>query len=102
MASDQIGDVGGTNAAPVPWSVPGVQNSAVGYHAGDNTLSGGSTRFAADDTYAALESTVREIVYSGGPVSSEETDTVFKIEVLPLQPAGSYSGSIGYIVAPVF
>lgn len=99
---DQIDDVSGTNASPAAWAVPGGQHSAVGYHAGDNLLSAGSTRFAADDTYAALESTAREIVHTGGPVTTEETDTVYKIEVQPLQPAGNYSGGVGYIVVPVF
>lgn len=101
-AGDTIGDVGGTNAVPVAWAIPGGQQSATGYHSGDGQLSGGSVRFSADDSYAALESVAREIIYSSGPVLSEETDVVFRIEVQPLQPAGSYHADMGYIAVPVF
>ncbi len=90
-----------TNASPGPWGV-GAATGAYGYHSTDATLSGGSTRFAVDNTYSKLESAAREVVYSSGPVTGEINDLVFKTEVTQMQPAGAYVGYITYIVVPVF
>ncbi len=100
----QLLPVSGTNASPTAWSSgcsPGAA-SCYGYHTGDAVLSGGSTRFAADDTYAQLESAAREIIFNAGPVMSESTDVVYRTEISPLQPPGSYNSSVGYIAVPVF
>lgn len=97
-----LGDVAGTNASPSVWGIPGGQRGAIGYHAGDNSLSGGSTRFSTNDTYARLETTEKEIIFSSVPVVSETTDIVFKVEITGLQDAGQYSTTISYIIVPTF
>lgn len=100
--STEIVPVTGTNPSPAAWAIPGGADGAYGYHAGDDTLAGGSTRFSANNTYAALDSTAREIVYSSGPVTSEVTDIIYKSEVTNQQVAGIYTSRIVYIVVPTF
>lgn len=100
--STEIVPVTGTNPSPAAWAIPGGADGAYGYHPGDDTLVGGSTRFSANNTYAALDSTAREIVYSSGPVTSEATDIVYKTEVTNQQVAGIYASRIVYIVVPTF
>jgi hypothetical protein len=99
-----IQDVSGTNISPSTWTLgcPGGSVSCFGYHAGDNTLAGGSNRFLLDDTFAAMTANLEEIAYSAGPVSGEETDVVYKIEVGETQPAGLYESNIVYVIVPVF
>jgi len=99
-----IDDVTGTNFAPTSWSTGcnATATSCYGYHAGDNTLAGGSTRFLVNDTYAALDGSLAEIAYSSGPVTDESTDIVYRIKVGAGQSAGRYESSIVYIVVPVF
>lgn len=100
----EIPPVAGTNAVPSSWTV-GCSSSAkgcYGYHAGDDTLEGGSARFAANDTYAQLESSPKEISFSSIPVASESNDVVYKVKVTNKQEAGSYESSIVYIVVPAF
>ena len=99
-----IQPVAGTNQNPLPWSVGcmATATSCYGYHTGDNILSGGSTRFLIDDTYAALSSTPSEIAYSSLPVTAQSTDIVYRIEVRAGQPAGRYESNLVYIVVPVF
>ena len=99
-----IAGVTGTNAAPVGWSsgCSPAAPSCFGYHAGDNTLAGGSTRFLVSDTYAALTDTPAEVAYSGGPVPTESTDIVYRIRVNAAQTAGLYESKLVYIVVPVF
>ncbi|MBP9760131.1 MAG: hypothetical protein KBD24_02055, partial [Candidatus Pacebacteria bacterium] len=99
-----ISDITGTNATPSTW-VAGCLVSAqscYGYHAGDNTLAGGSTRFLLNDTYAALDGSLAEVAYSSGPVSTESTDIVYRIRANVSQPAGVYESKVVYIVVPVF
>jgi hypothetical protein len=94
----------GTNQSPLPWSAgcTATATSCYGYHTGDNILSGGSTRFLIDDTYATLSTTPAEIVYSSLPVTAQSTDIVYRIEVRAGQPAGRYESNLVYIVVPVF
>jgi hypothetical protein len=99
--STVIGDVSGTNAVPAAFAIPGAQTSAFGYHSGDALLSGGSTRFSADDTYALLDGTASEIIYNGGP-ASESADLIYKIQVTALQEAGVYGTTFQYIATPTF
>ena len=73
-----------------------------GYHTSETVLAGGSTRFAADDTYAGFSSTLSEVAYSGTPVNNKTTNVVYKVEAHDLQAAGSYTTSLAYIVVPVF
>lgn len=99
-----IDPITGTNASPSAWST-GCEVSAsgcYGYHAGDDALSGGSTRFSANDTYAQFDGTAREVAFSSVPVTSEVTDIVYKVRVTNQQEAGDYESSIVYIVVPTF
>ena len=100
----EIEDITGSNSSPVPWSTGCIVNaqSCYGYHAGDNTLSGGSTRFLLNDTFAPLTGTLEEIAYSSGPVRDETTDIIYRIGAGAGQPAGIYESRIVYIVLPVF
>jgi hypothetical protein len=99
-----IQDIAGTNIVPVSWAAGCMVGAAscYGYHAGDNTLSGGSTRFLLNDTYAALTGTMSEVAYSSGPVISESTDVVYRIRTNASQPAGHYESKVVYVVVPVF
>ena len=100
---DEVPSVTGTNGSPSGWST-GCNVSAIGcfgYHTGDDVLSGGSTRFAANDSYAAVSTTTpEEIMYSSTP-AEDTVDIVFKIQVSELQPAGEYNSEIVYIAIPV-
>ncbi len=97
-----ITPVSGTNSSPIGWSSGCVGAGCYGYHAGDDVLYGGSTRFAADDTYAQFDGTPREIAFSSGPASARSTAMVYRVEATGLQDAGSYSSNVVYIVVPVF
>ncbi len=100
----EITPVTGTNASPVSWTAgcPSSQAGCYGYHAGDDVLAGGSTRFAANNTYARLESTAREVAFNSGPVTSEATDIVYKLQITNQQESGGYESSLVYIVVPTF
>ncbi len=99
-----IEDVSGTNAAPTAWSVgcPAGATSCYGYHAGDNTMEGGSNRFLLDDTFAAFTGIMEEVAYSSGPALNESTDIIYRVEVGAGQPAGRYQSKVTYIIVPVF
>lgn len=100
---DDMEDVSGTNASPAAWGIPIGQTSAFGYHSSDSLLgTGTTTRFSADDTYATLDGTAREVVFNSGSVVDEETDIVYKIEVEALHPSGLYETSLEYIIVPIF
>lgn len=91
-----------TNEAPDAWSIPPSAAGAFGYHAGDDALSGGSPRFAPDNTYAKLESVPKEIAANSHPVGNESNDIVFKVQVTSEQEAGNYQAAIVYIIVPTF
>jgi len=104
----EIPPVSGTNLVPQSWST-GCGMSATGcygYHTDASVLSGTTTgeqtRFAADDTYAQFGSAPAEVAYSAAPASGAVTDVLYRVLANDLQPAGSYSTSIVYIVVPVF
>jgi hypothetical protein len=99
---DQIDPVTGTNVAPATWAAGCSSVGCYGYHPGDDTLSGGSTRFSTDNTYAQFDGTAREVAYSPVPVDTETIDMVYKIEVTDQQIGGQYAGTISYIITPVF
>jgi len=95
----------GTNVVPVSWATGCVTEapSCFGYHAGDDTLGEGSTRFAATDTFAAVSTTTaEEIAHSSQPVSGEVSDIVYRILRRPSQDAGDYEARIRYISVPEF
>ncbi len=97
-----ITPVAGTNEEPLPWYLSGDATSAYGYHTGDDTLSGGSIRFAPNNTYARFESIPKEIAYHSFPVHRDIVDVIFKIESAPEQVAGDYESSIVYVAVPSF
>jgi hypothetical protein len=100
-----IPDVTGTNATPSAWAT-GCASGASGcwgYHTGDDSLSGGSTRFLANDTYAQLATTtIDEIIYNPGPVTNEATDIIYRLEAHQTQVGGQYTTDLQYIVVPIF
>lgn len=98
-----IDPISGTNATPSAWtSGCATLASCYGYHTDAPVLSGGSTRFAADDTYAQFDSTPREVAYSAGPAASSTTNLIYRLKATGIQDAGSYSSNLVYIVVPVF
>ncbi|MEN9920314.1 MAG: hypothetical protein RL538_207 [Candidatus Parcubacteria bacterium] len=100
---DPIPPVTGTNASPAGWNTvcnTGVQAGCFGYHTTDATLFNGSTRFSPTDSYAALDSTPREIMYSSIPTADIE-NIVYRIKITADQPAGDYTADIVYIAVPV-
>jgi hypothetical protein len=99
---DVIEPITATNNAPAGWNTAcnGV-TSCFGYHTTDATLRGGSTRFAPEDSYAALSVAPQEIMYSSVP-TSDTHDIIYRISVPDDQPAGDYETNIMYISVPVF
>jgi hypothetical protein len=102
--ADEIAPVTGTNDSPLSWGSGCTisSNGCYGYHTGKDVLEGGSTRFAADDTYAQFTGAPTEVAYSAGPADAEITDMVYKVEVKEQQESGVYQSAIVYIVTPVF
>ena len=100
--NDPVAAISGTNAAPLGWATgcSGVAIGCSGYHTTDATLEGGSSRFGATDSYAALDTTAKEIMYSSIPTTDVQ-DVVYKLKISQLQAAGDYSTSITYIAVPV-
>lgn len=99
-----IAPVTGTNANPSGWETgcdTQVETGCFGYHTTDSTLFGGSTRFSAFDTYAALSTSPEEVMYSAVP-STDTEHIVYQIEIGPLQPAGNYNTDIGFLAVPRF
>lgn len=98
-----ISSVPATNILPSSWASTCLASSTgcFGYHATDPTLRNGSTRFAASDTYAGLELTPVEIMYSSVP-SDDTYDIVYRIRVNQLQPAGDYETEIVYLAVPSY
>jgi hypothetical protein len=104
MGGEVIQPISGTNASPVTWATGclGGAVSCYGYHAGDDTLAGGSTRFALDNSYAALTSSLDEVAYSDVPVAGEVTDIIYRTRVSEAQIAGVYESSVVFIIVPTF
>ncbi|MBP6881048.1 MAG: hypothetical protein KBC35_00255 [Candidatus Pacebacteria bacterium] len=100
---DPIPAVAATNATPLSWA-SSCSASAIGcfgYHTTDATLGGGSGRFAPDDSYAAFDTTPREIMYSSAP-ANDTYHLIFRAYVTEKQPAGDYTTDITYLSIPVF
>lgn len=93
----------GSNSSPTSWAAGCLISAAgcFGYHAGDDVLAGGSTRFAPDDSYAAATTSLSEIMYSAVP-TTESHDIVYAISVTEEKEAGGYENSISYIAVPVY
>ncbi len=100
-----IPNISSENTSPLGWALAcnALSTGCWGYHSGDDTLYGGSTRFLVDDTYAQLSTTtLDEIVYNSGPVDLESTDVLFRVEAHESQTAGQYTTQLQYIVVPIF
>ena len=99
---DPVPPITTNNSSPAGWATacPGAQSGCFGYHTTDATLFGGSTRFAPTDSYAALDTTPREIMYSSIP-SADVEHIIYKIRITPDQPAGDYQTEIVYLAVPV-
>jgi hypothetical protein len=99
-----IPGVAGTNDTPLAWATGcyATSSGCYAYHAGDDTLSGVATRFAANDTFAKLVTSTKEVAYSSIPVTNEITDMVFRARAQVEQQPGSYTSTLGYVVVPTF
>lgn len=100
-----IQPVTGTNQSPSAWNTGCsiTASSCYGYHAGDDILEGGSTRFTADDTYARLSTTtLEEISHSSLPAAGDTTDVIYRVFVRSTQDAGQYQSTIRYVSVPIF
>jgi len=97
---DQVQGVLGTNASPLPWAsgCASTSTGCYGYHTGSAVLDGGSTRFAANDSYAALTSTIAEVGYSATPATSSTVDMVYRIQIAGTQGTGAYQNNLMYVV----
>ena len=93
----------GTNLLPGSWitACNASSTGCFGYHATDPTLKNGSTRFAPTDTYAGLETTPVEVMYSSIP-TIDTHDIVYRIRVNELQPAGLYETEVVYLAVPSY
>lgn len=98
----EIFPVVATNEAPDAWAVPPSAAGAFGYHAGDDALSGGSSRFAPNNSYAQMEPIPKEIAANSHPVGNESNDIIFKVQITPEQETGNYQTAIVYIIVPTF
>jgi hypothetical protein len=101
--ADQIDPISGTNPSPVAWATgcTGGAASCSGYHTTDATLEGGSARFSPDDSYAAFNTSLDEIMYSSVAATDVE-NVIFRLKVSGLQPAGDYTSTVTYIAVPTF
>jgi hypothetical protein len=99
-----------TNAAPLTWGSPtgssaNVDTGWYGYTTDDSSLGTGTpARFTSSggNKWAPFSDTGYEVAYNSAPVSSEVTNVGHEIEVNGLQPQGSYTGTIEYIVTAIF
>lgn len=104
VGAEQIPGISGTNSTPSPWGfdVDLLTTGAFGYHPDDDQLSGGSTRFQANDTWAQIDGTAREVFYGIGPIDNATHDIIYRVEISSIQPAGSYVNEIQYVVIPAY
>jgi len=103
---DVIPAITSTNAAPAGWltACTGVTTGCVGYHTTDGTLAGDpaqSVRFGPTDSYAALDTSPQEVMYSSIP-TSDVHDIIYRILVTEEQVYGEYQANIVYVSIPIF
>lgn len=100
-----VPDVIGTNASPLAWATACLSSASgcFGYHTTDASLSGGSTRFVIDDTYAKFATTTQEeVLYNAGAVNNDVNDIIYRVEAHQLLSAGAYTTAVQYILVPIF
>ncbi len=100
-----VRDVISTNSAPLPWASACLSSASGcwGYHTTDASLSGGSTRFVVNDTYAQFSTTsMEEVLYNAGPVTNDVNDIIYRVEGHQWLSAGAYTTSVQYILVPIF
>ncbi len=101
-SADTIDPVSGTNGSPAAFPT-GFTDGRFGYHTTDASLcTGTGSRFSADDTYAALDTTPFEVACATAAVSSEQTDIVYKLVIGTLQEAGNYENVVTYIATATY
>jgi len=89
--------VSGSNASPVSWPAV-VTTGAFGYHTTDAALcSGLAGRFSANDTYAAVSTTLYEVACNTGPANGDVNSLVYKVQTGNLEAAGFYNNKIIYV-----
>jgi hypothetical protein len=100
----QINPITSSNASPGTWNAAGtVTAGRFGYHTTDATLcTGTGGRFSSNDTYAAMTTSPLEVACNTGPVTSETTTVIFKLEIGSLQANGSYANVATYITTAQF
>jgi len=99
VANDIFPSIDGTNESPVPFTISHSNGlGTIAYHAEDDSLKDGSTRFADDDTWAALETDAKEVAYTSAGVTSEDHYVLFGLARSAGQTTGTYSMSINYII----
>ena len=100
--SNTISPVSGTNASPASW--PGsITTGKFGYHSTDQLLcTGTTTRFATNNTWAAVETTAYEVACNTAAVSNEATKVSFKLEIGSNQQAGSYQNTLTFITSATY
>lgn len=99
-----IQGVSGTNELPTPWSFTQspTLSGVFGYHTTDELLSNGSTRFASQDTWAAITDEPAEVVHTDGVVENDYHDILYRINIGTTQPQSTYQTEIMYVVIGLF
>lgn len=92
-------DTSGSNAAPATFSSAGTE--AFGYTTASTSLSGTAGRFSSGK-WAAFTTTAAEVARNTAGVSSDTTRIGFQVGVSGTTPAGAYTGTVVYSVAPLY
>lgn len=92
-------DASGSNASPATFSAAGTE--AFGYTTASTSLSGTATRFSSGK-WAAFTTTAAEVARNTAAVSNDTTRIGFQAGVSGTTPAGSYTGTVVYSVAPLY
>ena len=100
---DEIPAITSSNSVPAGWSTACLSSAkgCAGYHTTDATLFGGSGRFAPIDSYAALSTSMEEVMYSSIP-ATDVNEILYRVEITENQEIGDYQTDITYIVIPTF
>lgn len=102
-SGETIQPISATNASPASWATacPSTAVSCFGYHSTDATLEGGDGRFSPVDSYAALTTSMEEVLYSSVP-TVDANQIVYRMRISETQPPGDYEMSLTYIIVPAY